>query len=43
MKNEMIRSASPVINFFFRYLIPILEPTQYDPVLPKFPNFPDLR
>jgi hypothetical protein len=38
-----IRHISPVFNFFFRHLIPILEPTRYDPVLPKFPNFPDLR
>lgn len=38
-----IRHVSPVINFFFRHLIPILEPTRYDPILPKFPNFPDLR
>ena len=38
-----IRHVSPLINFFFRHLIPILEPTRYDPVLPKFPNFPDLR
>ncbi|WP_177171798.1 GNAT family N-acetyltransferase [Nitrosovibrio tenuis] len=38
-----IRHVSPVINFFFRHLIPFLEPTRYDPVLSKFPNFPDLR
>jgi hypothetical protein len=38
-----IRHVSPLINFFFRHLIPILEPTRYDPVLKKFPNFPDLR
>ncbi len=38
-----IRHVSPLINFFFRHLIPILEPTRYDPVLTKFPNFPDLR
>ncbi|HEX8873297.1 MAG TPA: GNAT family N-acetyltransferase, partial [Nitrosospira sp.] len=38
-----IRHASPVINFFFQRLVPLLEPTRYDPVLPKFPNFRDLR
>jgi hypothetical protein len=38
-----VRHVSPVINFFFRYLTPILEPTRHDPVLPKFPNFLDLR
>lgn len=38
-----IRHISPVVNFFFRRLIPLLEPTRYDPVLPKFSNFRDLR
>ncbi len=38
-----IRHVSPVINFFFRHLTPVLEPTRYDPILPKFSNFRDLR
>ncbi|MBN9132987.1 MAG: GNAT family N-acetyltransferase [Nitrosospira multiformis] len=38
-----VRHVSPMINFFFRRLIPLLEPTRYDPVLPKFRNFQDLR
>ncbi len=38
-----IRHTSRVINFFFRRLIPVLEPTRYDPILPEFPNFTDLR
>lgn len=38
-----IRHTSSVINFFFQRLIPVLEPTQYDPVLREFPNFSDLR
>ena len=38
-----VRHISPVINFFFRRLIPLLEPTRYDPILPKFRNFQDLR
>lgn len=38
-----IRHVNPVINFFCKYFMPALEPTQYDPLLPKFKNFKDLR
>lgn len=38
-----IRHINPVINLFCKRLMPILEPTRYDPLLPKFQNFKDLR
>ncbi|MCC6915729.1 GNAT family N-acetyltransferase [Nitrosomonas sp.] len=38
-----IRHVNPAINFLCRYLMPALEPTQYDPLLPKFQNYKDLR
>lgn len=38
-----IQHTNPVINFFFKRLLPLLEPTRYDPILPKFSNYTDLR
>lgn len=38
-----VRHTSRVINFFFQRLLPVLEPTRYDPILRVFPDFADLR
>lgn len=38
-----IQHTNSVINFFFKRLLPLLEPTRYDLILPKFPNYTDLR
>ena len=37
-----VRHTSPLINPFFRKLLPVLEPTHNDPVLRKFPNAHEL-
>jgi hypothetical protein len=37
-----VRHSSPVINAALKRLLPWIEPTRYDPVLRKFPNFDEL-
>jgi hypothetical protein len=37
-----VRHTSRVINFFLKRALPWMEPTRYDPTLPKFPNYEDL-
>jgi predicted N-acyltransferase len=37
-----IRHASPVLNRILKLLLPLIEPTRYDPTLRKFPNYKDL-
>jgi predicted N-acyltransferase len=37
-----VRHASPLANWVLKRLLPWIEPTRYDPVLPKFPNYADL-
>jgi predicted N-acyltransferase len=37
-----VRYISPPINVVFRRLLPLLEPTRADPVLPNFENYRDL-
>jgi hypothetical protein len=34
-----VAHTSPVINTFLKRLLPLLEPTQNDPILQRFPNF----
>jgi hypothetical protein len=37
-----VRHSSPVINAALKRILPWIEPTRYDPVLRKFPNFDEL-
>lgn len=37
-----VRHTSPLINAVVRRVLPWIEPTRYDPVLPKFPNYAEL-
>jgi len=37
-----VRHRSNVINAALTRLLPMFEPTRYDPVLPKFPNYAEL-
>lgn len=37
-----VRHTSTIINAVLRWILPLLEPTRYDPTLRKFPNYGDL-
>lgn len=37
-----VRHASPVANVILKRVLPLLEPTRYDPILKKFSNYDDL-
>ena len=37
-----VRHASPTLNWVLQRVLPWIEPTRYDPVLPKFPNYAEL-
>ena len=37
-----VRHVSRPINVFLRWLLPLLEPTRSDPILPNFPNYREL-
>lgn len=37
-----VRHTSGPINVFLRWLLPLLEPTRFDPILPNFHNYSDL-
>jgi hypothetical protein len=37
-----VRAPSSPLNFLLRRLLPMLEPTRYDPVVKKFPNANEL-
>lgn len=37
-----VRHVSPTINAALKWLLPWIEPTRYDPVLRKFPNYSEL-
>jgi hypothetical protein len=37
-----VRHTSPVANAALRRVLPLMEPTRYDKVLPNFPNYRDL-
>jgi predicted N-acyltransferase len=37
-----VRHTSPIINAILTRILPWLEPTRYDPVLKKFPNYREL-
>ena len=37
-----VRHTSPLINAVLKRVLPWIEPTRYDPVLPKFPNYAEL-
>lgn len=38
-----VRHRSDFINSILRRLLPLMEPTRYDPILKKFPNFAELH
>lgn len=38
-----VRHVRGFFNVFFRRLAPLLEPTRYDKLLPRFRNYPDLQ
>lgn len=38
-----VRHTSPVVNFFMKRLLPYLEPTRYDKLLQRFPNYAGLH
>ena len=38
-----VRHTSPVVNFIMKRVLPYLEPTRYDKILQRFPNYSDLR
>ena len=38
-----VRHVNGLFNVFFKRLAPLLEPTRYDKLLPKFANYADLR
>jgi hypothetical protein len=38
-----VRHRSSIANFLLRRVMPLLEPTRYDPILKAFPNFHELR
>ena len=37
-----VRHTSPVVNFIMKRVLPYLEPTRYDKILQRFPNYSDL-
>ena len=37
-----VRHTSGLVNFLFRRLLPLLEPTHSDPILPNFSNYREL-
>jgi hypothetical protein len=37
-----VRHTSAWVNVILKRVLPLLEPTRHDPILPKFPNYPDL-
>jgi Peptidogalycan biosysnthesis/recognition len=37
-----IRHTSPVLNRILKLVLPLIEPTRYDPTLRRFPNYKDL-
>jgi len=38
-----VRHTSPVVNFIMKRVLPYLEPTRYDKILQRFPNYNDLN
>jgi predicted N-acyltransferase len=38
-----VRHTSPVVNFIMKRVLPYLEPTRYDKILQRFPNYSDLH
>jgi hypothetical protein len=38
-----VRHTSIIFNAPLALLLPLIEPTRYDPILPKFPNYAELR
>ena len=38
-----VRHVNGFFNLFFKRIAPLLEPTRYDKLLPRFPNFADLN
>ncbi|WP_245297107.1 MULTISPECIES: GNAT family N-acetyltransferase [Rhodomicrobium] len=37
-----VRHTSPAANFVLKYALPLMEPTRYDKVLKRFPNYSEL-
>jgi hypothetical protein len=37
-----VRHTSRIFNAVLALLLPLIEPTRYDPILPQFPNYPEL-
>jgi hypothetical protein len=37
-----VRHTSPLMNGLLRRILPVIEPTRYDPILKKFPNYDEL-
>lgn len=38
-----VKHTSPIANFVLKYALPLMEPTRYDKVLQRFPNYAELR
>jgi hypothetical protein len=38
-----VKHRSPVVNFFMKRALPYMEPTRYDQLLKRFPNYDDLH
>jgi len=38
-----VRTARPWLNPLFRYILPLMEPTRYDPIINRFANAHELR
>jgi hypothetical protein len=37
-----VKHTSPVFNFMLNYILPLVEPTRYDKILPRFANYKEL-
>ncbi len=38
-----VKHTSKSLNFLLKYILPLVEPTRYDKILPKFSNYDELR
>jgi predicted N-acyltransferase len=38
-----VKHTSPLINFFLKRIVPLIEPTRHDKMLRRFPNYESLR
>ena len=37
-----VKHTSPIFNFMLNYILPLVEPTRYDKILPRFANYKEL-